>query len=250
MRAKKVYQYSLDGVFIKEYESIRAAAMIMGVNCANLINCTNGKQMESCGYIWLTSKDDEEAKRISVLLNRPINNHYDANEEWRDIPEYEGLYQVSTSGMVRSLYTRTNERGNNILNPIKRNKGLLYLAVSLYKDGKYKFHFVHRLVAAAFVPNPDNLPCINHKDENPSNNHVGNLEWCTREYNNKYGNHPRANINHPSLSRPVSQYKDGVLIATYPSISEAKRVIGRRNIHAVLKGRKKRCGGFEWKYAD
>lgn len=250
MRARKVYQYSLDGVFINEYESIRAAARIMGVNCANLNKCANGKQMESCGYIWLASKDDAEAKRVSVLLNRPMNNHYDKSEEWRDIPGYEGLYQASASGMIRSLHTRTNQKGYNILKQLRSNKKLLYLSVSLCKDGKCERKSVHRLVAMAFIPNPDNLPHVNHKDENPSNNRVDNLEWCTPEYNNKYGNHPRANINHPSLSRPVNQYKGGVLIATYPSISEARRVIGRRNIQAVLKGRKKRCGGFEWKYAD
>lgn len=249
MRARKLYQYSMEGVFIKEYESIRAAAMAMGVNCANMNKCANGKQMESCGYIWLASKDDAEAKRVSVLLNRPMNNYYDMNEEWRDIPGYEGLYQVSASGMVRSLYERTNQRGYNLIKAKEHSK-MPYLSVPLYKDGGYKLQRVHRLVAMAFIPNPDNLPQVNHKDENPRNNNVDNLEWCTAEYNNKYGNHPRANINHPSLSRPVSQYKDGVFIATYQSISEARRVIGRRNILAVLKGRKKKCGGFEWKYAD
>lgn len=158
MRARKLYQYSLEGVFIKEYESIRAAAMAMGVNCANMNKCANGKQMELCGYIWLASKDDAEAKRVSVLLNRPMNNYYDMNEEWRDIPGYEGLYQVSASGMVRSLYERTNQRGYNLIKAKEHSK-MPYLSVPLYKDGGYKLQRVHRLVAMAFIP----IPIIYHK---------------------------------------------------------------------------------------
>lgn len=104
---------------------------------------------------------------------------------WRDIPNYEGLYQVSNTGRVRSLnYRRTaktkvRKQGTNKLG---------YKNVNLCKDGKRKGYLVHRLVAQAFIPNPNNYPVVNHKDENPSNNTVWNLEWCTQEYNINYGN--------------------------------------------------------------
>lgn len=104
---------------------------------------------------------------------------------WKDIPGYEGLYQVSNTGRVRSLnYNRTGKSKVRKQNTDKRG----YKRVNLCKDGKNKIYSIHRLVALAFIPNPNNYPIINHKDENPSNNAVWNLEWCTQEYNINYGN--------------------------------------------------------------
>lgn len=104
---------------------------------------------------------------------------------WKDIEGYEGLYQVSNTGKVRSLnYRRTGE--TKVLKPSTSKLG--YKSVNLCKDGKNKGYLVHRLVALAFIPNPNNYPVVNHKDENPSNNTVWNLEWCTQEYNINYGN--------------------------------------------------------------
>lgn len=101
-------------------------------------------------------------------------------EIWRDIPNYEGLYQISNLGRVKSLnFNKTKIR--------KTQSKKRYITVNLSKDGKTKYYLVHRLVAEAFIPNPNNYPCVNHKDENPSNNHVDNLEWCTHEYNMSYG---------------------------------------------------------------
>lgn len=104
---------------------------------------------------------------------------------WRDIPNYEGKYQVSNTGKVRNLnYWRTGET-----KVIKQTTDKLgYKRVNLCKDGKCTTYLVHRLVALAFIPNPNNYPIINHKDENPSNNYYKNLEWCTHEYNSNYGN--------------------------------------------------------------
>lgn len=104
---------------------------------------------------------------------------------WKEILGYEGLYQVSNTGRVRSLnYRRT---GKTKVIKQSTNKGG-YKSVCLYKDGKLKGYSVHRLVALAFIPNPLNLPQVNHIDENPSNNAVWNLEWCTPKYNSNYGN--------------------------------------------------------------
>lgn len=121
-------------------------------------------------------------------------------EEWRNIPGYEGKYQVSNLGNVKSLpRTRKSKAGS-----ISEVKGRIlkqntdkdgYKNVALCMDGRLKYFRVHRLVAAAFIPNPDNLPMINHKDENPANNCVENLEWCTNSYNTSYSNY--------KVSRPV-----------------------------------------------
>ena len=112
-------------------------------------------------------------------------------EEWKSIPGYEGLYEVSNLGRVRSLdryikYSNGQIRlhKGRILNPSKDTNG--YLKVLLKCNTKCKTITVHRLVALTFLPNPDNLPCVNHKDEDKTNNRVENLEWCTQQYNLNY----------------------------------------------------------------
>lgn len=104
-------------------------------------------------------------------------------EIWKDIKGYEGLYQISNLGNVKSL------RKNVILKCSKCSREGNYYKAGLYKNGKTKTILVHKLVANAFIPNPNNLPCINHKDENKLNNKADNLEWCTYKQNNDYGKH-------------------------------------------------------------
>ena len=106
------------------------------------------------------------------------------NEIWKDIVGYEGLYQISNLGNVKSLnYRRTGKE--RILNP--GNNGCGYLFVILCNNGKRKHFKIHRLVANAFLENPDNKSDVNHKDEDKTNNNVDNLEWMTRQENNNYG---------------------------------------------------------------
>lgn len=100
-------------------------------------------------------------------------------EEWKPIEGYEGVYSVSDHGNV---YSHRKKRNIRI-----RKTSAGYCQVELWKDGKPKWFTIHRLVAKAFIPNPDNLEMVNHKDENPLNNNVYNLEWCTRSYNLTYG---------------------------------------------------------------
>ena len=102
-------------------------------------------------------------------------------EIWKDIDGYEGLYQVSNLGRVKSLHHNKEK----ILKGSYAKEG--YHLISLSKEGTQKRCLVHRLVATAFIPNPYKLECVNHKDENPRNNNVDNLEWCTKAYNNCYG---------------------------------------------------------------
>lgn len=113
-------------------------------------------------------------------------------EIWKPIEGYEGLYEVSSYGRVRSLdrYVKgKNEsyrlRKGKVLSLLKGECG--YLQVNLYYNRNIYIKYVHRLVAQAFLPNPDNLPMINHKDEDKTNNNVTNLEWCTAKYNANYG---------------------------------------------------------------
>ena len=119
-------------------------------------------------------------------------------EIWKDIINYEGKYEVSNLGRVRSLsYNGTGEI--KLLKPGTNKRG--YKRVGLCKNGKTKHYYVHRLVAITFIPNPDDLSIVNHKDENPANNNVNNLEWCTSEYNNNYGTrNERASESHKGKS--------------------------------------------------
>lgn len=113
-------------------------------------------------------------------------------EIWNPVIGYENLYEISNQGNIRSLGKFVNSKhGGKRWIPGRIMKTWIcnnYETVGLYKSGKQHFIAIHILVAKAFIPNPDNLPCVNHKDENKLNNHVDNLEWCTYQYNNIYGN--------------------------------------------------------------
>ena len=131
-------------------------------------------------------------------------------EIWKDIEGYEGLYQVSSEGRV------LNVKRNKTLKPMENKDGYYYVNLSI--NGKYKSKQVHRLVALAFIPNPNNLPCVNHKSEAKTENTVENLEWCTVQYNNTYGTRVEKTI------KPVKQMTlDGQIVAIWPSASEAGR---------------------------
>lgn len=112
---------------------------------------------------------------------------------WKDIKGFEGLYQVNILGMVRSCNRTTIHKNGKkaryrgrILKPVF-DCGSEYWVVSLHRNGKQKKVLIHRIVGETFIPNPKHLPCINHKDENPANNRLSNLEWCTYKYNDNYG---------------------------------------------------------------
>lgn len=179
---------------------------------------------------------------------------------WKPVPGYEGFYEVSNNGCVRSIsvysyrYKRVIRRkhARRLKEEVTR-EGYKRVVLSFY--GTSKHHSVHRLVAKAFIPNPDNLPAVNHKDENQGNNHVDNLEWCDGKYNSNYGTLPKRiskrQTNSSHLSRPVEQYTmQGEFISVFPSMREAERITGVRNecISRVCKGKSSHAGGFLWKY--
>jgi len=185
------------------------------------------------------------------------------NEVWKDIKGYEGLYQVSNYGKVKSLKRKVYSGKNRFrwhyerIMSNKKNNGNGYIVVSLNKNGRSQNKYVHRLVAEAFIENPNNLKYINHKDETKSNNNVKNLEWCTAEYNCKYNDrHKKIGlkmINNKGNSKPIYQLNDNnEVINQYPSISEASRQlkVSYQAISDCLKGKQQHSAGYRWKYLD
>lgn len=144
-------------------------------------------------------------------------------EIWRDIKGYEGLYQVSNYGRVKSLnYKRTNKEKNMVLT--KLNSG--HLEVRFCKEGIVRHFFIHRLVAEAFIPNPNNYGVVHHIDHNPQNNVVENLEWMSEEEHKKI-HHSSNGGNAGRSCKTVYQYTlDGKLVAVWKSASEAARQLG------------------------
>lgn len=156
-------------------------------------------------------------------------------------------------------------KSNKFLKPNITPQG--YKSVELFNNNGSKRLLIHRLVAQAFIPNPENFPQVNHKDENPSNNSMDNLEWCTAKYNMNYGNgaitrHQKIDYtaevfkrigreNGKSVCRPVEQYSlAGEFIARYNSAKEAIRKLSLSNAHIsdCCKGKRKSSNGFMWKY--
>lgn len=179
-------------------------------------------------------------------------------ETWKDIENYPN-YQVSNFGRIKSKerYARThihNKDGmrkvkETILKTLHNRRG--YLRTTLYNEnGRYQC-FIHRLVAQAFIPNPNNLPAVNHKDENKLNNCVDNLEWCDNKYNNNYGTRgeriSKTKIENCNKAKPVICIE---LNKTFSSIMEAQRQLNINNSHIsrCCLGKEKTAGGYHWKY--
>ena len=178
-------------------------------------------------------------------------------EVWKDIEGYEN-YQVSNYGRVRSLDRWVIDKGSVrfikgiIKKPNTINGG--YLQVPLWKNGKGKSYLVHRLVAEAFLDNPDNYKEINHKNEVKTDNRAENLEYCDRKYNVNYGTRNKValeKLRNGKLSKKVYQYSlDGEFLAEYPSAHEVERQLGFafQNISKCCLGKRKTAYGYVWKY--
>lgn len=197
------------------------------------------------------------------------------NEVWKDVEGYEGRYQVSNLGNVKSLNYGGHGYARNLV-PKRNNFGRLW--VQLFKDGSSTNMLIHRLVAMAFIPNPNNYPQINHIDENPRNNRVDNLEWCTCQENvAKYlANHPTVQSEHGKLcagvkrpSRKTNHYKrtvftafkrdipilqlsiDNDVIDNWDNIATVCRINGLNytSILECCQGKRKTAYGFKWRFA-
>ena len=151
----------------------------------------------------------------------------------KDIKDYEGLYAVTEDGQVWS------HRSKRFLTSSLRANG--YLTVHLCKDGAKKHHYIHRLVAEAYIPNPEGLPQVNHKDENKQNNSLNNLEWCSSQYNHEYGTRTRRTC------KPVYCVE---LNKIFESASEAARQLkaDQSCISKACKREGKIAYGYHWQY--
>lgn len=183
-------------------------------------------------------------------------------EIWIPVVGFEGLYEVSSLGRVRSL-DRVGKNGENsyslykgrILNPAKGGIGYFY--VHLSKDNIKTNKYIHRLVAEAFLKNPDNLPQVNHKDENKLNNCVENLEWCTAKYNIEYSGNVKkmVKVRAEQMKKSVIQYtKNGEFVSEYKSIKDAEiktGICGSAISRCCLKRKRfVTAGGYKWSYKD
>lgn len=169
------------------------------------------------------------------------------NEVFLSVPGYEGLYEISNLGNVKSL------RSGKLMKQSNNRDGYKY--VSLTKEGKSTCFGVHRLAALTFIPNPLNLPEVNHKDESHDNNCVDNLEWCSKKYNRNYGTYNERMSKTlkevaPRKRSVIAYHKDGSYFKTYDSIGEAGEELGLSGnaISQALRGKQKTAGGYIWKY--
>lgn len=167
-------------------------------------------------------------------------------EVWKDIRGFEGSYQVSNKGRIKSV-VRKNRLSEKILSPYITKRG--YLEVKLCLGGVTFPLSIHRAVAECFIPNPYNLPQVNHKDEDKKNNNADNLEWCTNEYNNMYGTVRERRAF--TCSRGVLQKSlDGEIVGDFKSLSEAVKHTGytKSSIAKCCRGDAESYKGFIWRY--
>ena len=175
-------------------------------------------------------------------------------EAWKDVPGYEGLYQVSNLGRVKSLPRKVRCNAGwritkeQILKPHQSNSG--YLRVIFAKNGKLQNISIHRSVAQLFISNPHNYTEVNHKDENKHNNRASNLEWCTPKHNINYGSCLARRSK--AREKPVLQLTlDNKLIKRWPSAVKCERLgFNRANICSCCRGKRKTAYGYKWRYAN
>lgn len=231
---KIVEQYTMKGKFIRLFESVGAAAESVGAIKANISNACAGRSKSCRDFIWKYAEPEEkedkdaETKDWVVLLKYPI-------------------YRISIDGRI---YTTWLGRMKMQTEPEGENKGYFTIQV-VDNEGEHHKAYIHILVAMAYVPNPDNLPCVNHIDGNKSNNHASNLEWCTHQENSQHTHDTGLGS---SIKETIQFDLEGKEIARHRSLKAAAKAanISTDSISKVCRGITKlgEAGGFKWKYAS
>lgn len=162
-------------------------------------------------------------------------------ETWKSIKGYEGLYEISNIGRVKGLK-------NGIIRRVV--KGREYDTIMLFKNGKGKLFYIHRLVAENYIKNPNKLECVNHKDENKRNNNVDNLEWCTKLYNCNYGKRNEKMSKSKSKYKIVQKNKEGKIIKIWQDIwdLEHNSQYKKQNVRRCCQNKYKYAYGYKWEY--
>lgn len=211
---------------------------------------------------WVSFFCNMEYEQVEVNSQRWLDLEDLTNEEWRDVVGYEGLYKVSNYGRIKRVERwNADSKGRHrqykekiLMSRISKQTG--YLCNNLSKDGGCKTFNVHRLLAIAFIPNPHNLPCINHKDCVRTNSVLWNLEWCSHGYNNNYSLTRKMRIEsirkhweHSNSHKKIYQYsKTGNLISVYDcGPNKLKKIFGKE-ITCCLLHKCKTVMGFVWRY--
>ena len=166
-------------------------------------------------------------------------------EIWRDIKNYEGIYEVSNLGRIKSISRNGTIKENRILKP---NKVMGYSQVGLQKYGTRKYKKIHRLVAEAFIPNPENKKEVNHKDGNKANNCVDNLEWVTTSENQLHSYYKLKN----NIKSVIQLSLNNEIIKEWESIAKVEQElkISNADICKCCKGKRKTAGGYKWRYKE
>jgi len=168
-------------------------------------------------------------------------------EDWKALPRWEGLYEVSPLGFIRSIPRNGTHRQPHILSKSVDSDG--YHVSKLRNGAKVITIKVHRAVALAFIPNPDNKPQVNHDDGNKQNNHYTNLVWATASENIKHAKDMGLQMECPNRKQVQQVDQSGTVIATFPSLRAAEEAtgIGWTGISAVLRGKRNHAGGYKWR---
>lgn len=202
-----------------------------------------------------TRKVDSPSAFCTLHCGHTEGQGENMEEVWKDIAGYEGLYQVSNLGRVKSLKKFNVNTGEyegrvKLLKATYNRRG--YPVVTLIDRTIRKGKTIHRLVAQAFIENPHNLPQVNHKDENKKNNNASNLEWCDNSYNHDYGT--RIERCAAKLKKKVVQYSlSGVFIAEYDGVRDAAKANGFKansSISECCVGKRQTAYGYIWKYKE
>lgn len=223
---KRCSQYTIEDEFIAVFESIKDASMSTGVSYHGISKSCRGTHVTSGGFKW---------KFADVQTIGPSVNY----DEWTAVDGFPG-YRISRIGEIytekRKICMKTHVKGG-------------YVCIKLFSDSKPRICRVHRLVAAAYIPNPLNLRVVNHMNGNTLDNSVGNLEWCTATQNSQHavdtGLTPR-----PSGKAVIQYDKHDVEIARFPSLKAANEATDASvtNITLVCTGKRITSGGFKWKW--